>query len=419
MSDASTSAYCELIDSTVAAALAVSVPDEFETLVCRMGSIFPTDVRASLARLVRTGRLSPKFAERLLASAASVSPTPLPEGAHRIPLPVPHPLDFDWRCVDSVVDEVLDRCIDSGGPIAALGAPSIFRRAVEIRTTTSICLIDVSGLLAPSFPSEARRRMLCCDLLSDPLPSIAARIVVADPPWYPLYTRAFLWAARSMLVRGGEILLSVAPVQTRPEAAVERQELLRWADAAGLRLTEEHPGALLYRTPPFERNALRAEGICCPTGPWRRGDLWVFSVEAPAALERPLGTVSAWSEVSWNGVRLRFRRDRTGPPSAVADPRLIRIARGDVLPSVSRRHPLRTQVDMWTSGNRVYSCREPALLCAAAGARALGTDPLGAAEAHIGRRLTCNEQTLVLDALSHLADVVDTEQTEYADAYDR
>jgi len=37
---------------------------------------------------------------------------------------------------------------------------------------------------------------------------------------------------------------------------------------------------------------------------------------------------------------------------------------GDVLPSVSARHPLRSEVDVWTSGNRVFRCEEGAKLVA-------------------------------------------------------
>lgn len=412
--------YCELVDSTVlTAASALSVAEDFEVLVSRIGSIYPSEVAASLLRLLSTGRLNSELAERLLASARSDSPAPLHHIARGIPLPVPHPLDYDWRFADEVVDEVLQRCMGSGGQIVALGAPSIFRRSVEIGATTSVHLIDASGALAPSFPPEARSMISCCDLLSDPLPSVSARVVIADPPWYPLYNKAFLWAARNMVANGGEILLSVAPVQTRPEAPDERRQLLRWAAAAGLRLTEQHPGALLYRTPPFERNALRAEGIRCPARPWRRGDLWVMSAETATALDRPNGSGSPWTEVTCNRVRLRFRLDRRGPTAAVADPRLVSIISGDVLPSVSRRHPLRSQVDVWTSGNRIYACREPELLCVAAAATTLEVDPLHSAEAHMGRRLRQNEKMFLIDALSQLVDVVRTERIEYADSYDR
>lgn len=419
MVDVSGTAFQEILDRTVADALAVPVSGDFANLVCRVGTVFPDEILASLGRLSLAGRVCPELAKRIFASARSRTPLAVSEVAHNIPLPIPHPLDYDWRFTEETVDRLLERSAGSGGPLVALGAPSVFRRSVELEIHSSVRLVDANARLAAAFPEHTRSGIVCCDVRADPLPGISARTAVSDPPWYPFDTRAFLWAARAMIDSDGEILLSLAPLTTRPGIPTEREELLAWAAAAGLRRTEEHPGALLYRTPPFEQAALRANGICCPASPWRRGDLWVFTVEGPLRVDRPLTPrVTDWLEVTWSGVRVRFRHALVDSARQV-DPRLVPLIDGDVLPSVSRRHQLRSRVAVWTSGNRVFGCQDPMLLHAAADAGARCNDPIPAAEEYLRRQLSRRERANVTDAMNRLSDIIHIERTEYADAYDR
>lgn len=112
----------------------------------------------------------------------------------------------------------------------------------------------------------------------------------------------------------------------------------------------------------------------------------------------------AWREVTLNGTRIRFRasQDDTAAPT---DPRLLRLADGDVLPSVSRRDPLRGQIAVWTCGNKVFGCRSPGLLAVIAAALASGQPVTRAAEAHLGRVATATELARISQAAAQLTDL--------------
>jgi hypothetical protein len=68
-----------------------------------------------------------------------------------------------------------------------------------------------------------------------------------------------------------------------------------------------------------------------------------------------------------------------------ADPQLKHLVNGDVLPSVSRRDPVRHTVTVWTTSNRVFGCRSPRLLADIAVALASAESVTGPARTVLGR----------------------------------
>ena len=92
-------------DVQVGAALEAGAVD-FPTPVITLGSVYPPAVLASLRRLAEAGRVSDALAAKFLAEAMvpAIRNVPLP---HQRFLPVPHPLDYDWRFADSAVDYLL------------------------------------------------------------------------------------------------------------------------------------------------------------------------------------------------------------------------------------------------------------------------------------------------------------------------
>lgn len=120
------------------------------------------------------------------------------------------------------------------------------------------------------------------------------------------------------------------------------------------------PGQLPYETPQFEKNVIRRAGILCELGPWRKGTLAVFQKERASRIRRPYAPADEkWLEASLFGTRIKLRgRARLDGH----DPRLTSIVKGDVLLSVSRTTPIRRDVSVWTSGNRVFQCESPSLL---------------------------------------------------------
>jgi hypothetical protein len=232
------------------------------------------------------------------------------------------------------------------------------------------------------------------------LPTLQAGTVIADPPWYPSYTRAFLWAAAFVSTPSATVLFSLPGLGTRPGIEVGRRRDFEWASRRGLELDHIEPGVIRYESPPFERRALVAAGLGAVSSTWRRADLAVFRRTDAAIGARPhFPADSKWVEVCVANVRIRFREDSG---RRHLDPRLIRLVDGDVLPTVSRRDPMRSHVAVWTASNRVFGCRSPQILRELASARAAGNAPVEMVQAQIGRPLTASEAQLVKDALQQL-----------------
>jgi hypothetical protein len=277
-------------------------------------------------------------------------------------LPVPHPLDFDWRFAPSTITDLTRDLMNHGESIVLLGAPSLWL-ALHGRGG-SPWLLDVDhALISAASAIGAQLRLRLCDLLRDPLPSLEGSVAFADPPWYPEAMRGFLWAAHAVVRPYGRVFLSAPPLGTRPGVAAELDEIIKWSEGIGLRLTSRRAGAVRYAMPPFERNALKAAGLLnfVPYD-WRQGDLLVFERRPGRLQPRPSPSDAppdAWRELAIEGVRIRVD---VAAPSAGEDPRLVRIVDNDVLPSVSRRDERRQLARVWTSGNRVFGCAAPLIL---------------------------------------------------------
>ncbi len=182
-------------------------------------------------------------------------------------LPVPHPLDFDWRFTQKTVERFARELASnsSGEGLALLGTPSLWLQLAidNPHLATVPWLLDRNPALQGfgTGAQNARARILLTDLASDAVPPLNVASVVADPPWYPLATKTFLWAAVECSAPNARVYLSTAPLGTRPGIAAERLDLIEWAAARGLVLTEERRAAFDYEMPAFEMNALAAQGL--------------------------------------------------------------------------------------------------------------------------------------------------------------
>src|SRR5262249_1501341 len=155
--------------------------------------------------------------------------------------------------------------------------------------------------------------------------------------------------ARRACRPGAHVLVSFPPVGTRPGIESERNELATIADGLGFRLVAFHEGSLRYDSPVFERNALRSAGMPELDSDWRCGDLLTYVCVGDSAAPRPEASrdEGIWEEVQIREVRIKIRQDKR---HSLLDPALVSVIPGDVLPSVSRRDPRRTEIDVWTSG---------------------------------------------------------------------
>lgn len=410
----SSESYNHLVDGWIDDALSQG-HTSFARLVMALPGVYPSVLRDALARLaVRRPGLAYllRQSDQTLPSDDASYQTLI---SSSIILPMPHPLDYDWRFTDSAVTYLLDLCQTLAVPgeqVALLGTPSIFHAALAQPLPYRFTLFEHNSVMVASLESATdRMRAVRCDLVRDPLPRLMARVVIADPPWYEDEARAFLWAARRLIIDTGHIIMSVPPLGTRSGMESEWRRTVTWAEQLGLRLLRLESGALPYQTPPFERNALHAEGIPSVPSMWRRGDLAIFAVAAPCAAPRPaIPTVGVrWDEASISGVRirLRLREERR-----FRDPTLQQIIGGDVLPSVSRRDPRRAAVDVWTSGNRVFACRGTHIVGAIADAIAVGQPPRDAVSMAVGHPLRNGELYLVNQVTYQLYRIVAREHRE-------
>ena len=295
----------------------------------------------------------------------------------------------------------------------------MFSAAMRRLPKGTCALLDANSTLTMRLAQEAPAgTVIHCDLLTAPIPDWNAHTVIADPPWYPEYIRAFLWCGRALLVPGGRVLLSLPPEGTRPGINDELMDTVAYAAAVGLRLTKVRRRRVRSITPPFERNALRTEGVGAVPEEWRTGDIaefeWTDADESP----RPIAVAyaSPWIEREKAGVRVRIRTN-TDVRSVEVDPRLVPLVSGDILPTVSRRDRRRAQVRVWTSGNRVFGCVFPAAFRVIATARSQDGDPEEVVGTVLRRRLTTHERPRVRTAAEQLDDLVRTEREEYADAW--
>jgi hypothetical protein len=133
------------------------------------------------------------------------------------------------------------------------------------------------------------------------------------------------------------------------------------AYSRGFDLIEVHPALLSYSSPPFEIAALEAEGLW--HGNWRTGDLAVFKktlrVRELECDEDPEMS-EEWRSFTVGKTNVRVKRApdqheklRFEPASGTGDTHLH---------SVSRRSPIRPNIDLWTSRNLALKITRPECL---------------------------------------------------------
>lgn len=371
-----------------------------EELVRACQGAFPTLVQETAAWVA-------KQHPGLLAADALRQQSTLPASlaAASSLLPLPHPLDFEWRfsaqgC--AMLAGWLDDHLHPGDPVALLGTPGFAEQ--------------FPGFSSRGTPTLFERRPEACAALRA-IPSLevvqgslqdtwrghAARFTaaVADPPWYPHLSEVFLRGAAQVLQPGGVLLFSVPGLATRPNLPAERTHLIQTALSTGLVLEAITPGAIEYESPPFEIAALAATGLPGFDTRWRRGDLLRFRrVPVDASTTTPASGVpgepaSQWREVAVG--RGRIRVDVASQPDGAG--LLESVVEGDVLQSVSSRDPRRAGVNVWTTTNRVFRTGEPHALLAALEAATGSAEPTGTADHVSAAREIIEQEIRVLHSM--------------------
>jgi hypothetical protein len=403
--------YPDLVDTWVRESVFGGVRG-FDDLLRNLPGIYPQDVSESLRRLSQDGALPQSLAARLLPGAFYLGPTTLTHPQFS----VPHPLDYDWRFTSSTSAYLLQEAAKVRRPrdtLVCLGTPSVYHEAVRQGGFHRPALVDANSAVVRHFLRKCRSALVYnCDLLTDKIPLLQAPVIVSDPPWYFDHMAAFLWAAFGICTIGGHVLMSLPPRGTRPGIADELRRFLGLAHDLGFDLVRHVEGSLRYDSPPFERNALRAAGIRLASYDWRCGDLYVFQFRSVRRLARPrfCGTRPRWADEELSGMRVRLR---TNGVTTFASPLLVPVVEGDVLPSVSSRHPMRALVDVWTAGNRVFRCAGTDIMSNVIRALVRGQDPAFRVAFSLDRELTAREQKLVEVAAEQVTALAKSERSDF------
>ncbi len=385
----------------------------FDQLLLTLPSVYPSVALNALWELAEDGKV-----ERSIFTNALCQVTTKPSVRfvqHHPTLPIPHPLDFDWRFTHQAVDYLLSQLFkltDLNDCIALLGTPSILWWALEQSFPRQLVLLDSNTTMTDYLAHiVSNTSVVHNDLTHDILPLWHAKAIVIDPPWYTSYIKLFLWAAAQLCVVGGYILASLPPIGTRPGIEREWATLLEWTQELGLVLLQLDEARLPYISPPFERNALSAEGISNIPSEWRRGNLAIFILRSHTNVPRPPIVIhkSEWVEEIVYGVRIALRCQQE---TNFEDPSLISIIPEDILPSVSTRDRRRQNADVWTSGNRIFACRGRNILQQIL--HAIGTEqsPFDAISALIKRPLELHERALIATAIRRIMQIIALERAE-------
>ena len=226
---------------------------DFRTLVHSLPGVFPMDAIKSVFRLERRRVISRDLAQNVVETAKQgVFHVVRQNGSY---LPVPHPLDFDWRFDLQAINYLSKICRALSGFVVCLGTPSLFEHFRGSSNMRSI-FIDCNLAAIEHFGVSRFGDVVKCDCLRDPVPSVTNNLVVLDPPWYEQHTLSFLWVAAQMCNTNGKVLMSVPPLGTREDVASERIRLIDFARQLGLIVENIHEGVLPYETPHFEHNTL-------------------------------------------------------------------------------------------------------------------------------------------------------------------
>jgi hypothetical protein len=361
----SQAAFAAQVDNITKAAITDGAIS-FAALLRWLPGVYPTEALASVDRLVDDKAIDPAVAASIRREAA-VTATAVTEG--RSLLPLPHPLDYEWRFTPDAARLLLNRAADltpAEGDLLLFGTPGLAVEALTLPVGRRLAFLAESNDITDRVLALNRAigSPLSIGFCSGGLPRESADAVLLDPPWYLDFVRPMLSAAAHACRPGGVVLISLAPNGARPSAEADRQIIIGFARRLGLAVIDHSPLVIGYETPFFERNALAAAGIY-PPPQWRRGDLVVFRKTCAPIRPPPTSSVRRreWNEVGIGRMRLFIRKADEATSDEAS---LTSLVDGDVLPTVSRRDPRRRLANVWTSGNRIFHTDNPQLVLEAA-----------------------------------------------------
>jgi len=391
---------------------------DFCDLILRLPGVYPSVALKSINRLNTQNLIPSELAKSFVEQSAKEKKYMETTYEYKFKLPVPHPLDFEWRFSDTASSYLLNKCENLTGSIdnlIMLGTPSLFQYANERRKPNyKIHFMGDHTFVTSRLEEFCLDNITRCNVFYDIPNNIVGSHLILDPPWYDEFIYAFIWTAKQLCNIGGYLLVSLPAIGTRPGVIRERENILKWANELGLVLISIENSAIPYNTPFFELNALRAEGINNVPQEWRKGDLFIFRNDNNQNTQKPeFSKGNGWTEAAIGNIRFKVRVDKSREYKEFADPSLNKIIDGDILPTVSSKDERRSKAIVWTSGNRIYHCAGPDTLFKILQALEKNYPAEHALANQIKRDLTDKEIILVNEAIKQIMEIANIENKEY------
>ena len=343
--------------------------DDFYMIMKNNHGIHPIDLQKSIKRLYSANKIRKSKYIRMMESASKTNI----HGFEDMPdvLPVPHILDYDWRFsrqgLEYMANSIRRNIKKENAVIVFLGTPTLFRYCYNKSFLRSkLVLVDINADKHSIGIDSNRALCINCNLNGSctELRSIHADVVVMDPPWYLNYYQLFFDRAAMMSGLNTRIMCIMPPKFTKAKTESETSLLLEVLKKDyGFVKKNYFTGVVTYHTPPYEQNVLKANGICCNPENWRMGDLLiaekVYNIINTCTCDFNINEPE-WDEVCVNNIRIKYRLCESKIYNYNIE--LERIFRDDIYPSVKRSFGGKKNINVWTSGNRVFWCNNMAVL---------------------------------------------------------
>lgn len=329
---------------------------DWRKIIRELPGVYPTEVIRAIRRLLGDRALSGSFDNAICCKSTKATNLGIPvlSSFH-----IEHPLDFEWNFTNrgqlALLEKVASLAEGRKARVLCLGCPTLYSLGRAHDIGLEFLLWDKNASNVGQLQEASRLSNV--DLLRDSANAELCEIAVLDPPWYNDFYKQFIWAALRALPINGKVVFVFPPAGTRPSAVADLECVVGWAIKAGAELISCEKGFLRYRSPLFERNALRAAGLHGVPLDWRTGDLIVLRKTDAREVDRPKTTIdeSEWREVRIGPLRWKIRIQ----PSTGDEASLVPVASTAVLPSVSSRYPSRAGANVVTSGNRFLVSSDP------------------------------------------------------------
>ena len=342
-------------------------PDFYFLMKSKKG-IHPIDIKLSLQRLYKKKKISAALFRKITISAKNKGKV-VSEDDNL--LPVPHLLDYDWRFsiegIETMISLINRNNKYNNAVIAFIGTPSLFKMFFSKQETKNqYILIDKNADKHIQYIIRCTKNFSFkkYDIMTREPINVQADLVVMDPPWYLTYNKLFFQFAESMVKINGKIICVLPPKYTRKSIEDELQELEQFINDLGIEKEHYYKNVVTYNTPPFERNALRENGIYCMPKGWRTGDVLIAKkVSKSTAIQSPIIiSETGWEEINIGMVRYKLKTDFDLEIKSF-NLSIESVFKNDIYPSVKRsRTKEEKTINVWTSGNRVFYCNNIPLL---------------------------------------------------------